>query len=225
MTDVKMKAPAGLTGAVQTEYGTVQIDANGFVTVDARVQTVLLGAGFTAAALGIGSQAIGADGVPTFRVPILSFRSTDGAVNVAAAAGKFGLAATLGTSHNLVSEAAQNNTKTDIAFAEVVLPANYVAGQDIVVTMSAKYTLAAGTAGACTIDLQAYEVSDVGAHGADICATAAQALTAADADYAFTLTGTNLAPGDRIALKVTQVIIETANGGTVTGSIASVRVG
>lgn len=47
MSTTILKAPAGRTGQVQTEYGNYSIGSDGQVTVDSRVVDDLLGAGFT----------------------------------------------------------------------------------------------------------------------------------------------------------------------------------
>lgn len=152
-------------------------------------------------------------------------KNADGStIAAAASSGKFGISLTPGTSGVLSSEAAQNNTKTDKAYFEYVLPRDYQPGQNLTVTVNGKYAVSGGTAGTKTVDCEVWKIGTDGAHGSDICSTAAQTLTTSAADYAFTINGASLSPGDKIGIQLTAVIQETANGGTVTGSIASVRV-
>lgn len=158
------------------------------------------------------------------QVSLLSFKNQDGSVLAAAASsGKFGIGSTVGTSLNLAGEAAQNNTKTDNAMAEFIVPQNYTAGANLTVTINAKLA-GTGTAGTKTLDLQAFEVSTAGAAGADICATAVQTLTTSNADYAFTITGTDLVAGDKIQLNITGVAQETGNVNPVNVQVNSVKI-
>jgi hypothetical protein len=150
------------------------------------------------------------------------FKNTDGsALAAAAAAGKFGQSITLGTSQYLVSEAANNNTKTDDAICEYVLPANYVAGANLTVTVNASIT-GSGTLSTKTANVKAYLNANNGTQGSNL-GSGAAAITAAGADIAFTITGTTLTPGAKLTFELETVLTETASSNMV-ANINSVRV-
>jgi hypothetical protein len=165
-----------------------------------------------------------ADGVVAQPLPFAGFKNPVGtALAAAAAAGVFGNSITLGTSQFLVGEAAQGNTKTSVALIEFVLPPSYVAGANITVTVNCHHT-GTGTAGTKTIDLRAFKNASAGTQGSDICATAVQTISGTAADYAFTVTGTGLAVGDKLTLEITNVLQETGASASLTGRVNSVRV-
>ena len=60
-----------------------------------------------------------------------------------------------------------NNTKTDTALFEVVLPWQYKAGTDLTLTVHAGYTLSAGTTVTATVDASVYEMVDKAGNGHD----------------------------------------------------------
>lgn len=215
---VKMIAPTGTGGIVQasTSGTTYTIAADG--TIDANIKDVnaLESAGFTP----VRRDGQSANGLSTIRLPLVNFKNSDGSVLAAsAAAGKLGVSMTFGTSEVLISEVAQSNTKTDIAFIELVLPSSYIAGQDINLNVNA---IVSGTLTTKTIAAAASKCSDAGAHGSNLIATAAQAMGTTAGDLAFVITGATLSPGDRVALQLTMVITEGA-AATQTGKINSVR--
>jgi hypothetical protein len=120
--------------------------------------------------------------------------------------------------------AADSNTATDISYFEMNLPPEYVAGEDVIVTAYAEL-VGTGTVGATkTIDFSVYRQSTAGAVGADICATAAQALADANAAKAFTVTGTTLSPGDKLILKMTTAVQETVGDNTLLAQINAIIV-
>lgn len=165
----------------------------------------------------------GATGLTPTPLPLLGFHNTDGsALSAAAAAGKFGFAITLGTSFALTGEAATGATKTDDALAEFVLPPWYIAGQNLTATVNAALT-GTGTAGTKTVQVKAYRTANAGTQGANL-GGAAQAITAAGADVAFTITGATLNPGDRILFEVETVLQETGGVSSLTALINSLRV-
>lgn len=217
-----MKAPSTLNPGTPMK-GLSQaytIDANGFVAVAAVDVVPVLNIGFTMPPVGA-SQSIGANGLVPTALSLMLMRTATGLVMTATpGAGVFGISVTPGTSLVLTGETATSGTKTDKAIAEYVLPENYVAGQDITVTVSAKQT---GTATVKTIDCEAWEMASVGTAGTDLCATAVQSITTSNADYAFTITGTNLSPGDRVMIQLTSVSTEAAAGNT-NAAINSVRI-
>lgn len=163
-------------------------------------------------------------GLVPIRLPLMQGRNSDGsALGAAAAAGKFGNAITLGTSQQLVSEAANSNTKTDIVLYEFQLPKEYIAAANLTVTCGCQYNLGSGTIGTHTLAAAAYRNADAGTQGANMIATSAQSVPATEGDVAFTVTGTTLSPGDRVTLSLTMVIQDTG-ASNITGNVDSVRV-
>lgn len=152
-------------------------------------------------------------------------RNDDGTVLTASAsAGKFGI--TNGTHSapalKLVTEAANNNTKTDYMCAVITVPPEYVAGSNLTVAVTVSRT-GSGTPGTNTIDVEAYELGTDGAVGSDICATAAQNFAASATTRNFTITGTNLVAGDKLLFYFTAVLQETASS-ALTGNILDISV-
>lgn len=162
-------------------------------------------------------------GIAPLKVPLLSARNSDGSVlAAAAAAGKFGVSLTAGTSMALLSEAANSNTKTDVAIFEIVLPANYIAATNITLLVNGNYTLGGGTVGTHTLTMSAYLCADAGTQGATIIATSAQTVAATAGDMTFTITGATLTPGARLLLSGSLVIQDTG-GSNITAQINSIR--
>lgn len=154
---------------------------------------------------------------------LLNFKNSDGStIAAAASSGKFGIAITLGTSFALASESANNNTKTDVALIEYVIPDTYIAGTNLTVTVNASIT-GSGTLTTKTAEIKAYKTAADGTQGSNISATGATAMTAAGADIAYTITGTTLSPGDKVVLSLTVILTETASSGMV-ANINSIRV-
>lgn len=222
MSRILLIAPAGKTGTVSTPSGREDIDANGFVEVDSQHLLTLLGAGFRLAPTSV-SVPIGVNGIVETPLALTAARTPTGiALGASAAAGLFGHSITLGTASKLVGEAAQNNSKTSDALFEVVLPLNYVAGEDVAVVVNAAFS-GSGTAGTKTIDANAYAVDADGDHSADLVSTAAQNIATDAADYAFVIDGEDLAPGSRLLIRVRSVLSETGNANPVTAAVNSVR--
>jgi hypothetical protein len=179
--------------------------------------------GSTTANFLLSAQTEAANGLFATPLNLLAARNADGSVVAAgASAGKFGYAVALATSFAMASESANNNTKTDDCLFEYVLPAWYVAGQNVTVTVNASIT-GSGTLSTKTAQIKAYRTASNGTQGADIGPGSASAMTAGGADVAFTITGTTLNPGDKIVLELETVLIETASSGMV-ANINSVRV-
>ena len=112
----------------------------------------------------------------------------------------------------IVGEAASGNVKTDYGRYQFQLPPEYVAGQALTFRARAKLTTAATVPTSTTIDVEAYKADGEGGLGSDLCATAAQQLTASYANYDFTITPTGLAPGDKLDIRLTGLVTDT--GGT-----------
>lgn len=156
-------------------------------------------------------------------LPVLSGKNDDGTTLAAsAAAGKFGLSNTTGTSLLLLSEAANNNTKTDKVIFEMIIPGNYVANSTFTVVVNALYTPGAGTASVKTVQAKLYLIANAGTEGSDLIAGSAQTVTTSAADYTFTCTTPTLAPRARVLIQITSVLTETASS-NVTLTVNSVR--
>jgi len=158
-------------------------------------------------------------------LPLNTGKNADGtSLVVAAAAGTFGLTNTPGTATFLIGEAARGNTKTDAVCWEYQLPGDYIATRNLTVTANAYYT-GAGTVGATkTLTLTAYKITNTtGAHGSNL-GPSASTLTNAAADYAMTVTGATLSPGDRVLLRLTAAVQETGGASDLNARINSVRV-
>lgn len=131
-----------------------------------------------------------------------------------------GLAAAAGS---VVSGSQTNNTSVNETASIVhILPADYVAGAPITVRARAKVSAARFVS--AQVDLVAKKITD-GVLGADICATAAQALTTNYTDFDFTITPTGLAAGDMLQLDFYLINNDTggSTNGTATISELSVR--
>lgn len=163
-----------------------------------------------------------ADGITAAPLRLLDFKNADGTTLAASASsGKFGLSVTGGTSETLVTEAANSNTKTDVAVYEYIVPASYVAGQNITVTANTSYTLGSGTVGTHTLASAAYLTAANGTQGSTLIATAAQTVPASAGNVTFTITGATLTPGARLLLTFTLVIQDTG-ASNITANLNSV---
>lgn len=107
-------------------------------------------------------------------------------------------------------EEASNETEVSVGYFPFVLPENYVSGGTI--TISAFVDVqGAGTLGSCTIDFEAYKMTlATGAVGSDLVTTAAQAINATGAEKTFTVTPTGLVAGDKLVVKMTTSVVESA---------------
>jgi hypothetical protein len=94
------------------------------------------------------------------------------------------------------------NSATETCAFEYALPASYVAGSAITLRIRAKVSVARTTTQ--TIGAVVKTVAD-GALGSDINATAAQSVTAAYANYDFTITPTGLVPGTILNVAITAI--------------------
>ena len=145
-----------------------------------------------------------------FAIPIRNWMAEDGAVlTIAEEAGTFFVQD--GTNQMyLQGEEAAMETEASVIKSEITLPANYKAGGAVTVRFGTDVT-GAGTLGTCTIDLTAFKQAVDGSVGSDLCATAAQAISATAGDKDFTITPTGLVAGDRLNLIVTVSVEETMN--------------
>lgn len=191
--------------------------------------TLDIASGGTATVASGGTLAVASGAVMTkplnLRVPLLSgFNAAGGALaGTAGTATDFGVDINANNAPDLAGTAAQNNTKTNDVLYEVVLPDDYTAGANVTVSISSGYSASGGTTITATVDMTAHLATDVGTAGADICATAAQAITLTIAEKSFTVTGTTLTPGARLIFKITTSVQEAGNTGTATGHVYGVR--
>ena len=99
------------------------------------------------------------------------------------------------------------------------LPVEYVAGQTVTLRINSGMVTTVSDSSA-TLDA---EVIEVGAPTVDINATALQSINSlAAADFDFTITPTNLVPGDVLDVRLTIVIVDGATGTAVIGQINSI---
>lgn len=113
-------------------------------------------------------------------------------------------------------------TATQKLGVDFTLPHSYKAGEAVTVRVRAK--LGGALQVSATIDVIAKEYAD-GALGSDICATAAQNLATdnAYANYDFTITPTDLGPGDVLNVVVVVALNDTGGTANKAASIAGVE--
>lgn len=159
----------------------------------------------------LSAQTEGSNGMFATPLGLLNFRNTDGSsLAAAASAGKFGASITLGTSFALIGETSNNNTKTDDAIIEYILPPWYIAGSNLTVTVNAAISTGGSpTYATKTVQVLAYKTASDGTQGSDIGPGAASAITVAGADVTFTITGTTLNPGDKVVFKLETILHDT----------------
>ena len=161
----------------------------------------------------LGAASGSTTGIAAYPLPLLNYKNSDGTTLAAsAAAGKFGLSITAGTSEYLLTEAANSNTKTDVASTEVVLPSSYATGTNVTLTCNTQYTLGSGTVGTHTLAAAAYLVA--------LIATSAQTVPTAAGNVSFTINGSTLTPGARLFITNTLVIQDTG-GSNITAQLNS----
>lgn len=124
---------------------------------------------------------------------------------------------TLGTaSPSIESGDAKAATVTRYTYLQWAVPKEYQAGQTITLRLNAGMKTTVSDTSA-TIDAQVYRQA---APTVDICATAAQSinsLTAADKD--FTITPTDVVPGDLLEIRLAIAIVDGATGTAVIGKL------
>jgi len=166
------------------------------------------------------------DAVP-YRIPLSAFRWADGLIpETTGAAGKPKLVMAgygSGDGHFL-GEDSKDAAKTETIVFDFSLPAEYVAGQTVTVTVTAQYTDAGtSTMTTKTIDCEAYKIAEAGTAGSDICATAIQTLTSSMAQYSFTVTPASLSAGDSIRVFL-QIITEGDTSAATKGKFGGASV-
>lgn len=157
-------------------------------------------------------------------VPMDAWRDFFGDVlTISGGAGMFSVDMTGGGIVLKGEEAISEQEISDVK-CEIVLPPDYVAAADVTIVVHVRYTGAGTAASTPTIDAIVKEIDDEGADGADINATAAQDLGSKDAwaDETFTITATDLLPGDRLKVQL-QSDIEENVGSEIHVEIGSVE--
>lgn len=158
-------------------------------------------------------------------LPLTSFRETAAmkdALGDAGDATSLGLADAagsplLGTTTNGGGTASASEVASVIA----ALPQDYVDGEAVTLRVRAKVSAAREVAQ--TVDAVVKKIGD-GALGSDICATAVKTLTAAYADYDFTITPASLAAGDLLQIDLTLATDDTGGSSNGAPSIAAVSI-
>lgn len=158
---------------------------------------------------------------------ILHLKNLDGStLGTSASAGKFGLSttATFGSPAqlSLVTEAANNNTKTDACEFEVLLPPDYVAGSAINVVIGQAITIGGGTLSTKSLTVDAFLVADDGTVGSNL-GPAAQNMTTTQGNLTFAITPTNLVAGNKLLIQLQTILTETMSS-NVTANLTSVAV-
>jgi len=145
---------------------------------------------------------------------ILNIKNIDGTTLAnAAGAGVFGISttATFGSPAqlSLVTEVANNNTKTDSCEFEFTLPPDYVAGSAINVNVGQNITIGGGTLSTKTLTVDAFKVAADGTVGSNL-GPAAQTLTNSQGTLVFAITPTGLVAGNKLLIQLQTVLTETA---------------
>jgi len=103
-------------------------------------------------------------------LPLRAAMNADGTAAVAGA-GQFGVALTGGpppTAQYLLGENAQGNTKTDVAWWELVVPSDYRSGQDLALATNVEVVIGSGVMGSSTLTVWALEKTTAGALGSNL---------------------------------------------------------
>jgi predicted RecA/RadA family phage recombinase len=179
-------------------------------------------------ATSLARASLGQDDLAPYAIPLSAYKvwdapftnvvSTTGANDdLALVYGTFGTAASGLETGDLKNVAGPTTRKVGFQFP---VPVEYVAGETITLRINcgAKTTVASTT---LSVDA---EVTRDAAPNVDICATAVQScnsLTAANKD--FTLTPTNVVPGDLLNVVISMIVADTATATAVIGRINKVE--
>lgn len=132
--------------------------------------------------------------------------------------GTVGISRTAGTSMALTGEATSSSAKTDKVIFEFNLPTSYVAGANVPVTINALATGGTITGASTTMTVAAY--TETNGVEAGLTVSAAQQIPSTATNLVFTVTGTNLVPGQHMVIELTMLVTTSAGAGT--GTINSV---
>lgn len=115
--------------------------------------------------------------------------------------------------HFIDGEATVNETEASVGWITTLLPATYVSGKPLAIAATAGIVLAGDAAlTSATIDFEVYKQAADGTVGSDLVETAATAITTTFGTKTFVITPTDLAAGDRLVIKMTTSVVETAGG-------------
>lgn len=166
-----------------------------------------------AAAAAIARSKLAEDALQPFRIPLTDVMGADGAdLAISETAGDF--YRSIGTNQLLILGEISNgtvgaDTEESVGWFEFQLPHNYVAGGDIKIRAGVD-VIGSGALGTCTIDFSAYKQDGLtGAVGSDLVSTAAQAISATQANKDFVVTPTGLVAGDLLVIKMTTSVDNT----------------
>lgn len=185
--------------------------------------TVLRQSGLQGPPIGVASTFVPTGATSPTRYFALTNGKSDLGVPMTAAAGTptgtVGVSRTAGTSLVLTGEATSGaQAKTDKVIFEFDLADTYVVGTNIPLIVNQNYSGTVVTAGSTTITASAY--TEAAGVEAAVTVSAAQQMTATAGNLTFSITGTNLVPGQHMVVEL--VMLVTSASGAVTGQINSV---
>jgi len=218
LDQVPSPAPTASVGINSELYTQSQSVAGG-----ALYQAILKQPGANGQLISLAQTYVPGGGAPITRYLSLTDAKSDLGVPMTATpgtpTGTVGVTRVAGTSLVLTGEATSSSAKTDKAIWEFNLPTTYVAGANIPVVVNANYTGSGTVTGASTtITAQLY--TETAGVEAAVTTSAAQQFTGTAAPYTFTVTGTNLTPGQHVVLELTMLV--TTSAGAATGQLNSV---
>lgn len=198
------------TGTLTIAAGKTLTASNTLTFTGTDGSSVAVGAGGTL--LPTGGAVSATTGLIPTRVPLTQMLTATGVPMTASPSStNFGQTITLGTSAYLTGTATSSGSTANNAIIDIVLPPNYIAGQNITLTVEGYYTNGSSTASVHTCTALAYLNAMAGTQGATIIATGAQTITITTATaMTFTITGTTLTPGCQLTLEIT---VNMTNGG------------
>ena len=166
------------------------------------------------------------DDFASFQIPLERFRVWDAyatALPGTSATDDLGLiTGTFGTAPPYIGTGdVKNTTVTRYARVGFQLPAEYVAGQSVRLTLHAGM-ITTVSSGVATVDVEAYKMAQDGTTGmgSDLCSTAATSIKSTTfSDKTFDITSTSLAAGDWLDIRLTVNIVDSATATAVIGAI------
>lgn len=103
------------------------------------------------------------------------------------------------------------------------LPPEYVAGQTVLLRFAAGMITTIADA-SCTLDVECYKSDEDNTVSADLCATAATSINSVTfADKDFTITETNLLPGDMLDVRIAIACNDAGTGTAVIPCVAAIK--
>jgi hypothetical protein len=168
------------------------------------------------------------DAAAVFAVPLVNVRTWDAlATNLPGTPGTDDLGLVGGTFASATPKVStgdlKNTTTTRYGRFQFQIPAEYDAGETLVLRLNAGMETTVASASA-TLDVEVYKSDRAAGLGSDLCATAAQtinSLTFANKD--FTITPTGLSAGDVLDVRLTVTVTDSATATAVTASIGAVE--